>query len=86
MKQGSDNFSKSAIQGVVKHLRALLARMVVYEPNMTEKTLYGCDVIDCLDEFKAMSDIIVCNRLDSGLNDFEQEKVFKCVHVPYLAK
>lgn len=76
MKQGSDNFRDSAIQGVMKRLSAMSVRVVVYEPTLPGESFYGCDVIDSLAEFKAMSDVILCNRLDTGLDNVEQQKIF----------
>ena len=55
MKQGSDNFRDSAIQGVMKRLSAMSVRVVVYEPTLPGESFSGCDVIDSLAEFKAMS-------------------------------
>ena len=76
MKQGSDNFRDSAIQGIMTRLRAVSVRVVVYEPTLTAESFDGCDIIDCLAEFKAMSDVIVCNRLDSDLDNVEHQKIF----------
>jgi UDPglucose 6-dehydrogenase len=72
MKQGSDNFRASAIQGVMKRIKAKGIEVVVYEPVLTEQ---GCNeffhsrVISDLSEFKAMNDVIVANRLVDEISD-----------------
>lgn len=75
MKTGSDNFRQSAIQGVMKRLKAKGVEIVVYEPALKENEFFNSVVMADLDQFKQMSDIIVANRIVSDLDDV-LEKVF----------
>jgi len=75
MKHGSDNFRSSAIQGIMKRVKAKGIEVVVYEPVLDEEEFFHSKVIKDLDEFKKMSDIIVTNRFDSNLEDVK-EKIF----------
>jgi len=75
MKAGSDNFRSSAIQGIIKRVKAKGIEVVVHEPNLNVSDFHGSKVIDDLSLFKEMSDLIVANRMAEALKDVD-EKVF----------
>ena len=75
MKSGSDNFRSSAIQDIIKNLKAENQEIIIYEPTLTKQEFYGCKVINNIDEFKEKSSVIIANRLEENLIDVK-EKVY----------
>lgn len=75
MKMDSDNFRQSAIQGVMKRIKARGIEVVVYEPALNEDNFYNSRVINNLEEFKAISDVIVANRITEDISDIK-EKIY----------
>ena len=75
MKEGSDNYRSSAIQGVIKRIKAKGVDICIYEPSIDEDKFLGSKLVKDLDDFKDKSDIIIANRIDTTLEDVK-DKVF----------
>lgn len=75
MKSGSDNFRSSAIQDIIKNLKAEGKKIIIYEPTLEKEEFSNCKVVNDLDEFKKEASVIMANRLEECIKDVKN-KVF----------
>ena len=75
MKTGSDNFRSSAIQDVIKNLKQSNVDIIIYEPTLNEEQFDGCMLVNDIEKFKSISDVILANRLDDNIKSVS-EKIY----------
>jgi UDPglucose 6-dehydrogenase len=75
MKEGSDNFRFSAIQGIMNRIKSKNIDIIIYEPKLNSNEFFEYPVISDIAEFKTNSDVIIANRMDDNIRD-EESKCF----------
>ena len=73
MKVNSDNFRSSAIQGIMKRIKAKGIKVVVFEPELRKSEFFGSKVLTDFDEFSELSDVIVANRMSERLHKVQHK-------------
>ena len=69
MKANSDNFRHSSVQGIIRRLNEKGIKVIIFEPTLDIKDFYGNEIINDLEKFKKLSDVILCNRKSTKLGD-----------------
>lgn len=73
MKEASDNFRSSAVQGIIKRIASKDIQIIIYEPQINNDTFQGMKIIENLEQFKTTSDVIVANRMNKSLEDVKNK-------------